>query len=294
MSIDVKFFVSEKLVATCRGYPERERWLADLPELICDLRSRWQIDIDNPFDGSEGSCAWVAPALRADGSPAVLKLAMPHMEGEHEIRALQFWEDEPTVRLLETDESCYAMLLERCEPGAALRVLPENEQDVMLANLLRQLWLKSPPRDSFRPLSVMLAQWASETLAQSAQWPDAGLVKEGLYLFEVLSRPNADEVLLATDLHAGNVLSARRKPWLVIDPKPFVGDRTYDATQHLLNCKARLLSSPYETIKRFADLLEIDHERLRLWLFARAAAEPRDVWNEDSLVLARRLCRTMG
>jgi streptomycin 6-kinase len=40
-----------------------------------------------------------------------------------------------------------------------------------------------------------------------------------------LSRPALDDVLLATDLHAGNVLRAQRQPWLVIDPKPFVGDR---------------------------------------------------------------------
>ena len=40
-----------------------------------------------------------------------------------------------------------------------------------------------------------------------------------------------------TDLHAGNVVRAEREPWLVIDPKPFVGDPAYDATQHLLNCR---------------------------------------------------------
>ena len=28
------------------------------------------------------------------------------------------------------------------------------------------------------------------------------------------------------------------RPWLVIDPKPFVGDPAYDATQHLFNCEA--------------------------------------------------------
>jgi streptomycin 6-kinase len=95
--------------------------------------------------------------------------------------------------------------------------------------------------------------------------------------------------LLATDLHAGNVLRAQREPWLVIDPKPFIGDRAYDATQHLFNCMERMLASPAATIRRFADLLEVDHERVRLWMFARASAEPRDVWNDDSLALARAL-----
>src|SRR5438046_2605684 len=96
------------------------------------------------------------------------------------------------------------------------------------------------------------------------------------------------ELVLATDLHAGNVLHAEREPWLVIDPKPFVGDPAYDATQHLFNCTARLRSNSRDTISRFADLLGVDRQRVRLWLFARAAAEPRDDWkNCDWFRLAR-------
>jgi streptomycin 6-kinase len=80
-------------------------------------------------------------------------------------------------------------------------------------------------------------------------------------------------VLLVTDLHAGNVLRSQREPWLVIDPKPFVGDPAYDATQHLFNCRERLRAHPDATIDRFADLLGVDPNRVRLWTFARAATE---------------------
>jgi len=88
-------------------------------------------------------------------------------------------------------------------------------------------------------------------------------------------------------LHAGNVLRAEREPWLVIDPKPFVGDPAYDATQHLFNGLDRLRSDPEKTIRRLSDLLGLEHERVRLWTFARAAAEPRDDWNDVDLALAR-------
>jgi streptomycin 6-kinase len=95
-------------------------------------------------------------------------------------------------------------------------------------------------------------------------------------------------VLLGTDLHAGNVLRAQREPWLAIDPKPFAGDRAYDATQHLVNCKARLRADPERAVREFADLLELKHERIRLWLFARAAAEPREDWGiEEWMEMAR-------
>lgn len=133
----------------------------------------------------------------------------------------------------------------------------------------------------------MMGYWTEETLAQIEHWPDKGLVRGGLTLFKELPRTARAAVLLATDLHAGNILRSERKPWLVIDPKPFVGDPAYDATQHLFNCSARLRADPLGTIRRVASLLDLDYERVRLWTFARAAAEPRDDWSGNSMTLAR-------
>jgi len=240
-----------------------------------------------PFD-LEVSCAWVAPAKRADNGSAILKLGMPHMEGLHEIAGLRFWNGNPTVRLLEADEGLGAMLLERCEPGSTLRCLSEPEQDSVIAGLLHRLWRSPPALHPFRPLSTMTTFWSSHTLLDAARWPDSGLVRAGLQLFRELPESAVTTSVLSTDLHAGNVLRAQREPWLVIDPKPFVGDRAYDATQHLLNCVARLRSDSHGTIRRFAELLELSHERVQLWLFARAAAEPRDDWEgSESWRLAR-------
>jgi streptomycin 6-kinase len=72
--------------------------------------------------------------------------------------------------------------------------------------------------------------------------------------------------------------------------KPFIGDRAYDATQHLLNCRDRLRAEPDGTINRFSSLLDVDPLRVRSWLFARAAAEPRDdrgdEWMDPAKALA--------
>jgi streptomycin 6-kinase len=258
-------------------------------ETVPLLAERWSLSIGTPFEGPEVSAAWVAPVQRADGTTAVLKLGLPHMEAREEAAGLRFWDGDPTVRVLEADEELDAMLLERCEPGTHLRTLPEPEQDVVIAKLLRRLWRGPVAPHPFRPLAELTAYWAAETLADEVRWPDPGLTREGLALFEELPRTSGDEVLLATDLHAGNVLRAEREPWLVIDPKPFVGDRAYDATQHLFNCDERLRTNPLPTIERFSNLLDVDAERVRLWIFARAAAEPRSHWREAELELARKL-----
>jgi streptomycin 6-kinase len=280
--------VPERLVVACRGVPEREAWLDLLPDAVDELKDRWSLAVGAPFDNADTSCAWVAPAVLNDGTRAVLKLGMPHMEGTHELEGLRFWDGDPTVRLLEADAELNAMLLEACEPGTSLRDEAELDQDVVIAGLLRRLW-RRPPSHPFRSLTTMLAYWAEETMSAAATWSDAGLVHAGLELFSELAASTSDDVLLATDLHAGNVLRAQRERWLVIDPKPFVGDRAYDATQHLFNCRQRLLDAPRDTISRVADLLELSADRVRLWMFARAAAEPRDTWDADSMALARRL-----
>ena len=280
--------VPGRLAANCRKTPEGAAWLDRLPGALRNLEGRWSLTVGAPFDGEDVSCAWVAPVALADGTSAVLKLGMPHMEAEHELQGLRFWDGDPTVRLLEFDDELGAMLLERCEPGTVLRVLPESEQDLVIARLLRRLWRLPSAPHPFRTLSALTEYWTHQTLDDVEQWTDIGLVREGLRLFKELPQTAPTEVLLATDLHAGNVLRSEREPWLVIDPKPFVGDPAYDATQHLFNCGARLRSDPDGTIRRLADLLGVDRERVRLWTFARAAAEPRDDWrHDDSVALAK-------
>jgi len=279
--------IPKRLVASCRVSPERENWLARLPSLVRDLADQWSLTLTAPFDSDEVSCAWVAVAVRQDGTSAVLKVGMPHLEGEHEIQGLRFWDGDPTVRLFKADDAANAMLLERCEPGTHLRQSSEPDQDTVIAGLLRRIWQPPPHDHPFRALSALMACWRDETMADAQRWSDAGLVHAGLELLRELSTNAKSTVLLATDLHAGNVLRARRQPWLVIDPKPFVGDAAYDTTQHLLNCRSRLRARPAETIRSFADLLGVDYERVRLWTFARAAAQPRDDWSHDSMELAR-------
>jgi streptomycin 6-kinase len=278
--------VPVRLASACRKTPARAAWLARLPDTLRNLERRWSLTLGVPFD--DASCAWVAPVALADGTSAILKLGMPHMEGKHELDGLRFWNGDPTVRLLEADDELGAILLERCQPGTPLRALPDSQQDVVIAGLLRRLWRSPSAPHPFRLLSAMTEHWSRETLADVARCPGRGLVGEGLRLFQELTRTAPGDVLLATDLHAGNVLRSQREPWLVIDPKPFVGDPAYDATQHLFNCRARLRADPGGTIHRVADLLGVDRERVRLWTFARAAAEPRDDRRDgDLMALAR-------
>jgi streptomycin 6-kinase len=270
------------LIEACRNSAKREAWLARLPDAVAELERRWSLGLGQPFDNT--SYSWTAPARLANGTAAVLKLGMPHLEGEHESAALRLWGGEAIVRLLDADSELGAMLLERCEPGVALWTRPRDEQDAVLAAIMKRLWRAPPDPHPFRHLSEMTAVWRKRTLAHSDQWPDAGLAREGLRLLTELAGRAPGDVLLHTDLHAGNVLSAQREPWLAIDPRPFVGDRAYEATQHLLNSRSQLRADPHGAIRRFAERAELDPDRVLLWTFARAAAGPRNDWGDEALV----------
>jgi streptomycin 6-kinase len=275
--------VSENAWKTTEG----SDWLRRLPRVVEELSTKWELSLGQPFDSDDVSAAWVAPATRRNGDAVVLKVGMPHMEGEQEIDGLRFWAGDPVVRLLESDDVTGAVVLERCVPGTSLRLSHHDEQDRVIADLLRRMWRRPSGPTGFRPLSFMVAAWSAESRARSEEWPDRRLVEAGLELMHDLAQRTSADVLLGTDIHAGNVLAAERQPWLVIDPKPFVGDPAYDATQHLLNHAERVIANPGRVIEGFASMLNIDAARVHGWLFARAAAEPRDQWSEASLRLAR-------
>ncbi|MEZ4651363.1 MAG: aminoglycoside phosphotransferase family protein [Candidatus Eisenbacteria bacterium] len=342
MTMREVFGDSSELVRNCRDVPGGEAWLASVPELIDRSVERWSLRIEGDVRLAQGTASVVLAVRCPDDTPAVLKLGLPHMEATHEAQGLRFWDGTPTVRLLapdEADEADDVMLLERCHPGTPLSTLPEEEQDEIIASLLRELW-RSPGAeeptpaptvdlDAFRPLSEMLAYWGDEVRQRTVKRSNAtthdettgdsalpapadidpglldtariepaplgsaindpALLDTALSLFEELPRTAAHTVLLATDLHAGNVLRAERRPWLVIDPKPFLGDPAYDVTQHLLNCGERMAADPLGLVSRIAALAGLDAGRVRLWMFARAATtspESHRLWRDVARSLA--------
>jgi streptomycin 6-kinase len=270
--------------------PARREWVAALPARVTALASEWGLELGNPYVPG-GQSAWVAPARNPAGDELALKVGWRHREAEHEADALRLWDGDGAVRCFATHalEDTTALLLERCVPGIQLKdSVPEPEQDEIIAGLMRRLWeYEPPPGHPFGSLQGMCDEWATNTevslargargsdlgLARGARGFDPGLTRAGIEILRELPKTADRSVLLSTDLHAGNVLSSRREPWLVIDPKPFVGDPAFDPVQHMLNCHERLATDPAGVARRMAELLGLKPERVQLWLFARCAQE---------------------
>jgi streptomycin 6-kinase len=261
----------------------RRTWMEGLPREVDELARRWSLELGRPFQPG-GQASWVAPARMKSGTQVVLKVAWRHDEALHEADGLRVWNGDGTVRLLDSlaINETTALLLESCQPGSTLsQTLPPQEQDVILTGLLRRLWIEPPSAHPFRPLQAMCDWWADEYEEKAAAVDqglrlDRGLSRAGIELFRSLPRTAEQSVLLFTDLHPDNVLAATREPWLAIDPKPYVGDPTYDPLQHMLNFPDRLAADPAGFVLRMARLLDLDDERLRQWLFARCVQESID------------------
>lgn len=289
--------------------PDVAAWRDGLPALVDGLLDRWGLTAGAPFDPG-GSSAWVAPVREADGAQRVLKVAWAHDEARDEAAGMAAWQGRGAARVHRQEQQgqTSALLLERVWPGRPLaELLDWPRRDEIVAAVAQQLWV--PPAElveaqvfeaelvepgqagRFRPLAQMCAWWADS----AQQRVDAGasplpaeLVAHGLGLFRELPRQwDGEAVLLATDLHPGNVLvaegdgtaadGAHESPdgrrWVLIDPKPYVGDPHYDLLQHMFNDPDRLRGQPVAFVERMAGLAGLDPWRLRQWLFARCVQE---------------------
>jgi streptomycin 6-kinase len=260
----------------------RAAWMRGLPALVDEVAAKLRLDVGSPFQPG-GVASWVAPVRTATGSPAVLKLGWVHDEALHEAEALDVWAGNGAVMVQEhfRVDATNVLMLEACRPGRALAdTLDPVGQDVVVAGILRRLWVDPPAGHPFRPLVEMCRWWADSSMdrfaAAEASPLDPGLYRTGIELFTALPTSGDRSVLLCTDLHAGNVLAAEREPWLAIDPKPYVGDPAYDVVQHMVNHPGRLTADPGRFVDRMADLVGVDADRVRLWVFARCVVESTD------------------
>ncbi|MDQ3709927.1 MAG: aminoglycoside phosphotransferase family protein [Actinomycetota bacterium] len=253
-------------------------WLARLPDLVIELERRWRIRTGSPY--RTGVAAWTAPAITDDGALAVLKVSWPHREARGEAAGLRFWAGNGVVRVLRSDDEIYALLLERCEPGVAIgdATGPAEQRLITAAQVLRRLWLRPPATGlALERVGDVTAEWAElvrERYQRLGHDLDSGLVALGAELLESLPATATRQVVVHGDFNPGNVLSARREPWLAIDPKPMIGDPGYDSWPMLTQ-----LGSPFDEpdpagvlaacYRLFADVVEEPVERLLAWSFAR-------------------------
>jgi streptomycin 6-kinase len=255
-------------------------WLEELPRLAAECAAQWSLVLEQPVETPH---SLVVPA-----GDAVLKLNAPsHVEADDEADALAALDGRGAVQLLARDDGRRALLLERCRPGTPLRDTDADQQAVV-GDLLTTLPRAPGPAHPFRLVADEAARWAVEVPQRyelSGRPFEASLVELAVDVFGTADRSAA--VLVNQDLHGGNVLRAEREPWLLIDPKPLVGEVEVNGVGPLRN--AVDVADARRWLGALSEL-GYERERLRGWGVAHALAwgwHERDGWAEWSLEAAR-------
>ncbi len=259
---------------------DEEDWRGRVQGLVDHYAAEWDLRVGEPYSG--GSASFAAPVRTSDGDDAVLKLSWPHREARGEAAALRWWDGDAAVRLLAHEPADYALLIERCDPGTPLAeaASPPDTRLTVAAELLAEVWDRgAPPAGEYEleRVSDVAAEWADlveERFHRLTPPYDSELVAQGAELLRGLPTSATREVMVHGDFNPGNVLSSTRRPWLIIDPKPMIGDPGYDLPPLLLQIDdpfthpdpARVLRDRVELI---AARIEVPTDRLLKWSLAR-------------------------
>jgi streptomycin 6-kinase len=258
------------VVSMARRGSDWAAWVDQLPALTRSLYDDWELRPDGWM--MHGYCALVVPVITPGGRRAMLKVAFPDSESEHEHLALSHWAGRGAVPLLRADPHRRAMLLESLR-DVSLR----DTWDVEACTVVGELYglLHVPAFTQLRPLTGFVSRSADEmsALPRSAPLPRR-LVEQAVALSrDFVTDPASTGTLIHTDLHYDNVLLSEAGDWLAIDPKPLSGDPHYEIAPMLWNRFDELGGDVRNGVRRrfhtLVDTAGLDEERARDWVVVR-------------------------
>ncbi|MFE5026582.1 aminoglycoside phosphotransferase family protein [Streptomyces sp. NPDC056656] len=248
-------------------------WVARVPEMLQEAVERLELTVERVHVPG-GRSSLVVLVRRADGTPAVLKLAPERFRPEAEHAALTHWNGFGAVQLLGDGGD---LLLERLHPEVSVRSLPEAKALLEAAGTLRRLWVEPPPWRSCETVADRTGRQAEAMRATATAEPDVvSLVDAALTARDELLLEPPELRLLHGTFRQSKVLAGERTPWLAVGPDPVVGECAFDLARLVRDRVEDLIASPSgaattrRRVKRLAESLDVDQERLRGWTLFRA------------------------
>ncbi|MEU8685336.1 aminoglycoside phosphotransferase family protein [Streptomyces sp. NPDC048611] len=263
----------QRLVSSLSGDPESpvRQWLTALPTLVQQQLDAWELTLERVY-APGGRSSLLALVRQQDGTPAALKFPVPGRVSAHERAALEVWDGWGAVRLLRSDDTSGALLLERLQGGVSLRALPEAKALLEAAGTVRRLWVRPDPGHPFETLAGRTEEAVAGLRTAGGLIRTAEpLVERAAELRRGLPAGSDEEFLLHGAFRQGKVLAGTRTPWLAVGPAPAVGERAYDLAALVLDRFEDLLAGSgaaaavRRRVAKLADSLDVDRDRLRDW-----------------------------
>jgi streptomycin 6-kinase len=283
-----------------------ENLLRNLPLIVAASTARWKLELFDPFENL--SFNYVVPGKMANGTDVVLKIGVPeNKELLTEIATLRLYDGKGMVRLLDAVPEEGAFLLERVQPGRALKSEPDDSFATQVAaEIMRDICRPVPDQHSF----PTTAQWfaglrklRNEFAGGTGPLPEHLVSMAENLSAQLLASSPAGDVVLHGDLHHDNILYSDQRGWLAIDPKGVTGEPCCEVGAFMRN-RIDFSSSPTvvaAAIERrfqiFSEVLDFDRDRMTAWAFAQAVLsawwclEDSDSCWEPAILCAESLAR---
>lgn len=269
-------------------------WIDASPDLAAGLLDRWRLRPDGA--PTCGATALVLPVVRADATPAVLKIqpVTDHTVGEPD--ALRAWNGNGAVRLFDHDPESGSMLLERLDADRPLATVRDDLAALQILSELLARLSAVPAPAGMRQLSdcgADLLDRVPRALTLVCDPSQHDLIRACASALEDVL-PQAGDRLVHEDLHFDNILAPhpadQREPWLAIDPNPVAGDPGFALLAALHNRWEEAIAAgdvPRAIRRRFdlmTDILGLDRKRATAWTLARILQNTLwDVEHDDTM-----------
>jgi streptomycin 6-kinase len=250
-----------------------QQWLDDLPALVAELERDWAITVGDVYDG--GTEAYVARAVRDDGTPAVLKVLVPRPtdDAANEITVLRLAGGDGCAALLRDDASRGAMLVERLGPSLADLDLPIARRHEILCATAQRLW--RPAAGCGLPTGAEKGRWLVDHIVTTWEKLDRPCaertVDHALAFAEHRIAAHDDEraVLVHGDVHEWNTLASSDPGgggYKFVDPDGLLAEAEYDMGIVMREDAEELMrGEPYARARWLADRTGLDATAIWEW-----------------------------
>ena len=248
-------------------------WLAKLPTIVQQCADQWALTNLHPAPNL--SYNYVAFGFQ-NYKKIALKVGFDTNELQREALALTYYDGHGSVNLLQSNFKINALLLERITPGTSLKNLfPHNDHQAVshAVTVMQKIHHAKFLKNQF----PTIADWLKTLDKPYTALQSSMHISQARTLADHLLATQTQPVLLHGDLHHANILfNGQNNEWIAIDPKGVIGEPAYEVGSFIRNPSPELLEQPHiaeimkHRILRFAELLNIDKQRLWQWSYVQA------------------------
>lgn len=205
-----------QLRASCSADSGGRRWLSRVPEIAAVYCDDWGLETGRPLPSSS---AFVLPARGAQGNDLLLKICRRAEAGRLEALTYQSW-PEISPFLYRRDSRRGALLMERIRPGAT----PSDAGRLSKASRMLSYMAANPVPDR-SGIPRLSSQVRRRQMGLSEElWPGSAVRQAALS-----SLGSGPRSLIHGRFVPGGGAVVSREGWVLISPRPALGDPAYDA-----------------------------------------------------------------